>query len=109
MNPHHTVLETDILPLNYVPIMAGNVRIELTHNGVKVRCLNHLANSQYGASEQSRTVAKGLQNPCSTTKLRKHMERIKGLEPFSSAWKAEAQPIYHIRMAHSARLELATL
>lgn len=39
-----------------------------------------------------------------------NVERLKGLEPLSSAWQTEAQPLYQRRkLVQRARIELATI
>lgn len=42
IEPIYSVLETDVLPLNYAP-MAGEKGFEPLHDGIKTRCRNRLA------------------------------------------------------------------
>lgn len=37
------------------------------------------------------------------------MVRVKGIEPFSSAWKAEAQPVYQTRLIGSQEFVINAL
>ena len=53
---------------------------------------------QAGRDGWDRTSDGGVKVLCLTTWLRLYMERITGIEPASSAWKADILPLNYIRM-----------
>ena len=67
--------------------MAGVVGLEPTRRDTKNRCLTNLATPQ--------------QEPQSAANRK--LEREKGIEPSSSAWKAAALPLSYTRIAHDGR------
>ena len=88
-------------------IMAGDAGLEPTHARVKVWCLTNLANPQnswsIGVPEGSRTPDTRLRRAVLyPAELQAHnlkkMERVKGIEPSRSAWKAGALPLSYTRI-----------
>ena len=80
--------------------MAGNTGLEPVDDGVKVRCLTDLANSQqnlFGAGEGDRTLATGLEGRGSTTELhpRENWSSRRDLNPRPSPWQGDALPLSH--------------
>jgi hypothetical protein len=84
--------------------MAGIAGLEPANDGVKVRCLTDLAISQqhiYGVPTGIRTPDTRLRRPLLyPAELWAHflVERVKGIEPSRSAWKAEVLPLNYTRM-----------
>ena len=83
--------------------MAGDAGLEPTHARVKVWCLTNLANPQkiLVCLKGVEPLTPALEGRCSIQLSYRHickMERVKGIEPSQSAWKAGALPLSYTRM-----------